>query len=440
MTHRGTLHERQLTWLAAARSHVSAERLRDLIVSMVEIPSPTGDELPLAGMLTSRLASAGMRAATDVVEGRHASAVAELNGSGSGPDLLLYAPIDTYPYGDARDLPGIGEQYRYDMTPTATIADGVVVGLGASNPKGQAACVVAAAEALAAADIPLRGSIQVGLGGGGMPLGGEGTVPAPHGHGTGCAHILDHVFHPDMAVIAKPSKGVLWEEVGLAWVKISVSGAHSYAGTRHRGGYHNPILLSQSVIDGLETFFAVYTAATTDGQVAPQGNITAIQAGWPEKLAYIPARCDLYVDLRLSPHLAVADSLGRFEACLAEIAAAEPELDLSSAVITQIPGSRTEPTAWIVESAIAAWEHIEQRPHQPPEDNSGSTDANVLRGRGIPTARLGTPRLTLPAPLPDDFAAGMNTIDVRMMEALTAKLLYIAIDTCTRDRHEVGLE
>jgi hypothetical protein len=32
----------------------------------------------------------------------------------------------------------------------------------------------------------------------------------------------------------------------------------------------------------------------------------------------------------------------------------------------------------------------------------------------------------------------MNTIDLGMMERLTAKLLYVAIDTCTRERRDLG--
>jgi hypothetical protein len=91
-----------------------------------------------------------------------------------------------------------------------------------------------------------------------------------------------------------------------------------------------------------------------------------------------------------------------------------------------------------VQSALAAWEHTEGAPQDLPTGNSGTTDANVLRSRGIPTVRLGTPRLGSGLPLPDDFSAGMNTIDLGMMERLTAKLLYVAIDTCTRERRDLG--
>jgi len=53
--------------------------------------------------------------------------------------------------------------------------------------------------------------------------------------------------------------------------------------------------------------------------------------------------------------------------------------------------------------------------------------------------RLGTQKSRLGSPLPDDFSAGMNTVDVTMMERLTAKLLHMVIDTCTRTRDEVAI-
>jgi hypothetical protein len=92
---------------------------------------------------------------------------------------------------------------------------------------------------------------------------------------------------------------------------------------------------------------------------------------------------------------------------------------------------------WVCRSAIAAWEAAEGREHEVIRGNSGATDANILRGRGIPTVRIGMPKVT-DAPFEIDFAMGMNTVDVRAMERLTRHLVRTAIDTITRSRSEVG--
>jgi acetylornithine deacetylase/succinyl-diaminopimelate desuccinylase-like protein len=49
------------------------------------------------------------------------------------------------------------------MRAEGQLIDGRVIGLGASNPKGHAACVVAAAIAVARAGVRLHGTVHVGL-------------------------------------------------------------------------------------------------------------------------------------------------------------------------------------------------------------------------------------------------------------------------------------
>jgi hypothetical protein len=70
--------------------------------------------------------------------------------------------------------------------------------------------------------------------------------------------------------------------------------------------------------------------------------------------------------------------------------------------------------------------------HQPITHNSGATDANILRGRGMPTARVGMDRIGSDAPLPLDFPSGMDVVDVREMTRLTRHLVRVVINTCTR--------
>ena len=62
-------------------------------------------------------------------------------------------------------------------------------------------------------------------------------------------------------------------------------------------------------------------------------------------------------------------------------------------MILSIPGSSTDPHNWIVQSCMRAWELVENKKHTPRTETSGATDANILRAAGIPTARLGMPRL-----------------------------------------------
>jgi len=108
-------------------------------------------------------------------------------------------------------------------------------------------------------------------------------------------------------------------------------------------------------------------------------------------------------------------------------------------MIVSIPGSFTEPKNWIIQSCVRAWEFVENKKHTPRTGTSGATDANILRAAGIPTARLGMPRLAGAGGAPRNRFS-MERSSVAGMKQLTKCLVYAAIDTCTRDRQEIFSE
>jgi acetylornithine deacetylase/succinyl-diaminopimelate desuccinylase-like protein len=432
------LSAEQRAWVERAWALIDPDRLAQLDLDLTRIPSPTGEERELAQFLAAQLTAAGLEGRYQPIDERQGNAVGRLRGSGEGPDLLLYAPIDTAFTGRAEeDLPWIGPTSRADMRPEPFLDGDSVVGLGAENPKGYAACIVAAAEAVSQAGLPLRGDLVVGLGAGGMPTNRRPQFSRYNaGQGNGCSFMLEQGVRADFAIIAKPGYAVAWEEVGLAWFKVRVIGVLAYTGTRHVVPYRSAILEASKVMAGLEAWFAEYTARHTSGLVAPQGSIGAIEAGWTYKPVFVPASCNLFVDLRLSPRTDPMQAKREFGESLARIQAKHPGLELEWEMILSIPGTHTDPQNWIVQSLMRAWEFVEGRPHVPITGTSGATDAAILRGRGIPTARLGMPR----APALDRYPGlSLGVCDVRYMQRLTQCLVYGIVDTCTRDRTAVHL-
>ncbi|GHE40610.1 hypothetical protein GCM10017673_48770 [Streptosporangium violaceochromogenes] len=434
------LETRRDEWIQAAWRRIRPDRLRDLVRGLVDIPSPTGDEAPLAGHIAATLRDAGLFAVTQPLDDRQANAWGRLTGDGSGADLMLYAPIDTLTTGDPeQDLPWIGTEWRPDMRPEARVDGDLISGLGAGNPKGHAACVMAAAEAIRAAAIPLRGDLVVAFGAGGMPTNAlPGGVRRNTGQGVGCSFLIEQGVWADYAIIAKPGWSVAWEEVGLAWFEVSVHGTHTYVGSRHRLPYRNAIVDAGRVAQRLDEWFAGYAARHTDGLVAPQGVVSAIEGGWPRMAAVTPATCRLMVDLRLSPRTGPMQARREFAAAMERIRDELTGVEITWRPVLAIRGETTDPRTWICRSAVTAWERVSGRPHEPVTASSGATDANILRGRGIPTARVGMPKVT-DAPFPIDFTSGMNTVDVRDMVRLTRLLVHAAVDTLTRPRAELGL-
>lgn len=426
--------------LERAWAQIDEERIRNLLVEMVNIPSPTGAERQLAEHVVSYMKQAGLETFCQPINDLQGNAVGWLKGSGGGPDLLLYAPLDTDFTGvEAEDCPGVGIELPPVLRTKATVENGYVVGLGAVNPKGFATCVVTAVEAIKRAGIQLRGSIIVGLGAGGMPSNRSRTTSLRHwniGQGTGCSFMLEQGIRGDFAIIAKPGWAVAWEEVGLCWFKVIVKGNLGYVGTRHTGTYSNAIVNATTVIQELEQWFPLYTERNRSGLVAPQGVVGAIEGGWVNKPSFIPATCTFYVDLRISPRTAPMEAKRQFADTLAAIQRRHPEIGIDWEMVLSIPGESTNPSNWIIQSCIRAWEFVEGRAHKPILNTSGATDANILRSRGIPTARIGLPRIS-------DGALGQSNVSPRAasianMERLIRCLVYCAIDTCARDYSEVG--
>ena len=431
----------QRQWLEAGWASIDREGVAHLIQEMVNIPSPSGEERPLAEYAATHLRERGMSAGCQLLDAQQANAVGRYSGQGGGGDLLLYAPIDTAFTGTAEDdLSWIGSRLRPDLLPSATLQDGFVVGLGAENPKGYAACVIAAAEAIARAGVPFKGDLVVGLGAGGMPTNAPAhwTGRRNIGQGVGCAYMLEQGVRGDFAVMAKPGWTVSWEEVGLCWFRVGVGGILGYTGMKHILPYKNAIVAAAGVVQALERWFPEYTARNTSGSVAPQGSIGAIAGGWPHKPAFMPATCQIYVDLRVSPRTSPSAVKAQFRQAIEEIRRAHPDLELTWEMVLAIPGTHTDPNAWIVQSAMRGWEAIDGKPHVAEGNKSGATDANILRAWGIPTARIGMPRPPRPGPFAGQFSMGV--VYLESMYKLIQLLIYVAVDTCTRERGELGLE
>ncbi|WP_430334513.1 M20 family metallopeptidase [Rhodococcus sp. ACT016] len=436
------LDETRRRWTERAWAHVDQGRLRDLVVGLVDIVSPTGDEAPLARHIADTLSDAGVEAHTMYLDDRQANSWARVRGGGTGPDLLLYAPIDTVTSGNAEeDVPWAAETLRPDLRARAVVDGGYVIGLGASNPKGHAACVIAAVEAIRAADIPLTGDLLAGFGAGGMPTNarpGVGNSRRNTGQGVGCSFLLEQGVWADFALIAKPGWTVSWEEVGLAWFEITVHGSHTYVGSRHRLPYRNPVALAGAVAQRLEDWFPEYSNRHRDGLVFPQGMVANIRGGWERTASFTPGQVRMMVDLRLSPRTTpTAAKRELAEAVRAISVDLDARIDIEQ--ILAIPGEASDEQMWLCRSAIDAWEAFEGGPHREARDASGATDANILRGRGIPTVRVGMPKV-VDAPFEVDFAMGMNTVDLREAERLTRYLIRVAVDTATRSLEEVGID
>jgi succinyl-diaminopimelate desuccinylase len=405
------------------------------LARIVDIPSPLGEERPLAEHLVALMDELGLKSSVQAIDPLSANAIGEL-GDGDGPSVMLFAPLDTALSGiEEEEVPWIGPVMRPDHRPVARIEGDGVIGLSADNPKAHIISILAAVAAVHKAQVPLTGRIVVALGAGGAPSNKRPSLARSNvGHGTGCEFLLQQGVRADFAIVAKPGYAVQHEEVGVCWFRVRVHGAQSYVGRKHVLVEDNAIVRAAALIPHLEKWFKEYSARHTDGLVAPQGAIGAIEGGWKYKPAFTPAACDIYVDMRLSPRATPMEAWRELNEALRRFTKENGGV-VDCKLITAVEGPGTAEGNWIPRACIRAWEAVEGRKHEPFKLTSGQTEAVIFRRHGIPTARVGLPAQMSPGG--ERMKHSMGITKVGGMLKLAEVLARTLVDTCTRNMEEV---
>lgn len=422
-----------------ACARLNPQRLQRLLVQLTDIHSPTGATRQASEFMAGYLESVGLNARYRPMNDKTGNVVAEKRGSGEGASLMLYSPIDTHLEGNASDRPWIGDPDFVDLHPVARAEKDWVFGLGASNPKGMIATLTEVATALLEADVALKGDLIVAMADGGMPV--DLAERDYAGMSSGVTHMLSRGVAPDFAVVMKPWNWVYHEEPGLAWFKLKVKGTLGYAGVpRGTPGFRSSVIPAAQLIPELEQWLIDYAERNTSGVIKPHGWISGIRSGWPERPAFPAAVTEIFFDARINPRTSPGGVKAQFAQFVAELRTKYPNLDVDWEMYGSVPGGTTSPDNWIIQSAIRGWEHIEQRAHTTPEYLGGQTDGAALRRFGIPTARIGWPWPATGAPQPiAEGLGGMGATYIPDLMPCAQKILYVAIDTLTRTRREMGL-
>src|SRR6185503_7024557 len=311
----------QRGWYQAAASKIDVERMRRLNREITAIHSPTGRERAASEYMTRYLADAGLEASYQPMGEQSGNAVGRIRGSGGGSSLLLYAPIDTHLEGNAEDLPWVGPSLRADMVPEVSEADGLVIGLGASNPKAMVTTLAEAVRVVRAANVPLKGDLFVAYGAGGMPV--DLAAHDHRGLSDGVSHLITRGVHTDFALVMKPGNAVYHEEPGLCWFKVSVKGTMGYAGMPYGlPNFRSSIVPAAKVILELQDWLPRYTERNSSGQVAPRGWIAAVRSGWgPDRVSFPSATTEIFLDVRCNPRTPPAEVRAQFEEAITAILA-----------------------------------------------------------------------------------------------------------------------
>jgi acetylornithine deacetylase/succinyl-diaminopimelate desuccinylase-like protein len=417
---------------------IDEQALVDLLVHLINIPSRTGDEEPIARAYRHALAELGLNAALQMIEHNRANTVGVLRGTGGGAALMFNGHFDTSATGvPEEDFPLVGPAHP-DILAVARIDGDVIHGLGAQNMKGALAAMAMAAGAINRAGLRLPGSLLVtGVAGEIEKSPVDGAFQRYHGRhfrggGIGAECMLSHGVTADAGICGEPTGGyVSWSNPGYCWFKISTRGRVAYQAVKSSG--RSAILDMLAVIQAFERWGPEYSRRHRGDLFEPQATIGAIESGWPYKPSYLPAICNMYVDVRMVPEQVPQDVQVELEQLLDDVRRHNRGLEVTCEMYMSNRSAATSADAWIITACKRAFEAIRQQPHPercPPAATNFWGDASVMRKHGIPTAMMGpggydTSAAPTDAPFPEY---------VSRAELLESTRMYIAaaIDTCTR--------
>jgi acetylornithine deacetylase/succinyl-diaminopimelate desuccinylase-like protein len=283
---------------AKAAAHVTTEAVRDLLIDLVDIPSPTGGELAVAQYLVARMRKSGLSTDLQMVDPGRPNAVGHLHGRGDGLNLLFTGHMDTSYSGDEDYLSGEG------FRPKAVHRDGWIWGLGANNMKSGLASALVAIEAIVKAGIRLDGDISFG----GVVGEIEKTAIEEFqgmeysGYGIGTRHLVTHGVTADFALLAEPTgMRIASANLGVIWLRISVGGTLAHSALANRPNVVNAISVMHELQNDVAQWARDYEAAHIFMGERPNVTIAAIRGGAPWRLSRNPHDCSLYLDIRTVP-------------------------------------------------------------------------------------------------------------------------------------------
>jgi acetylornithine deacetylase/succinyl-diaminopimelate desuccinylase-like protein len=279
-------------------SLVTPDAIKQTLLDMIDIRSPTGHEAGMAEYIVQRFRRAGIDAETQPVEQGRPNAIAHLPGRGIGTNLLFTGHMDTSYSGDEEHL--IGEGFR----PKGIYRDGWIWGLGANNMKSGLAGLLVAMEAIAKAGVSLPGDLTFG-----GVVGEIEKAPVEEfqgvdysGYGVGTKHMVGHGVTSDYALLAEPTAlRICTANMGCLWVKMTVHGTVAHSALTNKPDTVNAIDLARALCDDIDRWAGDFRTANT--AMGEQANVTlaCIKAGAPWRLSRNPHECSVYLDIRTVP-------------------------------------------------------------------------------------------------------------------------------------------
>jgi acetylornithine deacetylase len=368
---------------------ILAEVREDEIVSMasdvINIPSPTGEELQMAHYMQSALQKIDLDVTWQEVEESRANVVGRWKGTGAGKNLMFNGHMDTSNTGREEFLAGLG--YK----PHAVIKDGFVSGLGIYNMKGALVCYTNAVKALQRAGLRLKGDVIIAAVAGEIEKSqwGEFKGKEYRGYGCGTHYLVNHGVLPDMCILGEPTDmRVVLEHFGSMWVRISCTGIYVHTAFCEGREEMNSIRRMIELMPPILKWIEAWEKKSAYGGKKALVNLGAIRGGHAWRASRTPEKTDLFLDVRVPPTIPMADARRDIQQVFLELERAHPAWGLEFETYVSVPGARISEEHEMIRAIDRNHERVTgKKPER--EVVTWCSDASVLSRYGVETVNYG---------------------------------------------------
>ncbi len=368
-----------------AVEQIDRNRLVDLVVQLVNVPSPTGFEGDMAREFHAVLQGAGFRSSLQPIGDERYNAIGLWEGAGGGKTLMFNGHLDTS-FGPEQAHRGLG--YRCEGN---VVDDEWIYGMGTFNMKSALATYTVACESIKAAGIEIAGNVVI------AGVAGE-IEKAPvnefegrmyQGYGPGTKYAITHGAVADYCILGEPTNMmVIPRHCGTTWFKITVPGMLIH--TAWSEYQKNSVSNSSLILNALNDWIPGYMERNEFGGTQPKVNIAAIEGGWPWRGARTPDTCSIYMDVRTPPDVLPIEVYREVRELIRGVEKKHDSLEGTTVdIYVSGPGTSIPDDHELIQMIVAA--HTEQL-GKPPEfgNEIWYSDAAHMNRYGIATVNYGS--------------------------------------------------
>ncbi|MGB6877695.1 MAG: M20/M25/M40 family metallo-hydrolase [Candidatus Acidiferrales bacterium] len=367
-------------------SHVREEEILKMACDVVNIPSPTGEELEMGKYMRAAMEGMGLDVTWQEVEPGRANVVGIWEGHGAARNLMFNGHMDTSNTGRETYLSGIGYKAH------ALIKNGMIYGLGIYNMKGALICYLNAVNALRRAGLRLEGSIFIAAVVGEIEKtqwGDEFIGSEYRGYGVGTHYLVNHGIVPDMCILGEPTDmQMVLGHYGTIWVRFTTHGPYVHTAFTRGREQETSIRRMQNVLSAVQEWIPSWEEKASYGGHKGIVNIGCIRGGYPWRASRAPERTDLCLDLRVPPTMQLQEARKSAKQLYLDLRKRFPDYELGFEVYVSVPGAEIDEKHDLVKTIEAT--HRRVMGTLPKRSTvHWDSDASVMTRYGIETLNYG---------------------------------------------------